>query len=1001
MPYHALRFLPARLVNNYLRRSLLVQLVSVYLVFVFVVLVTGIGVNTIIEQRLRADVQAADQALAQEIAGQTSQRMISASKAIQGLSNLALRNASQAGVTTDSQAFKDALAHDFEAVMDAQGDILHVSWLDPFGSVVVSVARPSAESAPTQDGSGVVGQEFSPPSVVQDARYEDATNEGAAKKGVHNANAPVYEVGIASETTNEAGVIVAQPVDDAAINTTSASNPHLIGIVAMSISLVQLSTPLQDVVAVQRQERRTLKISVIDNTGLLVASSDTSQVSGLLFNVLSELPGADRALMGRAVSRVGPGVDGTDWLYSAVPVPRTGWMSASARTGWAVVAQRPAAQALAAVTQLHRWLFAAAVIFAVGGLVFWLMLLDRVIRPMHALAIQHRAFPDTSLSTLEKRESAPNYSATLALRQDEVGGLARSVERLEQNVLAQLGELRTLLETSNAVVTSLDPRAVGLTIIHEVRRLVDVQAATVLVPDERGLLRALVSEGRSEEYTESVRVSPDDLEFPAARALHDGRPVQMIADGETPFPPLSLADGFHAVLAVPIISRHVGGVVLLVHRAEPQPFTEHEVDLLLTFANYATLAWEHAVLYERSDERLREIARENEALYRRAVAETQTLSALMGSMSDGLVLAGADGKVLYANRGASALTGLSVAALEGGDIATIHAALRDAAERPEEYDRERMRVERGERSTWLLETTRDRRSLAIELRLFDVRDDDGRVIGRGLLLRDVTREREVDRFKSTLLAAVGHEVRTPLAAIKGHASTLLQDDVTWSEVDQRHFLRTITDEADRLAQLVSNLLDISRLEAGLLSLHRAPWPLADLLTGATARLSGQAIPLRVELPDDLPPVHVDAPRIEIVLQNLITNAATYGGGEITLTAERRDDMALVRIADAGPGISRDDLPHIFERFYRAPRDQRMHSGGTGLGLAICKAFVEAHGGAIWAESGTTGDDNEAGSATTSGTTISFTLPLAESSSPVADEDARPPVSAAAGEGGPS
>ena len=987
MPYQALRSLPARLVNNYLRRSLLVQLVSVYLLFVFVVLVAGVGVNAIIEQRLRGDVQAADQALAQEIAGQTGQRMRSARYALEQLSALALRAAPPADMIGASQAFKDALSHDFEAFMDAQSDILHVSWLDPFGSVVVSVARPSPESAPTPDNIGLLGPEFSPPSVVQDACNEDATG---------NNTAPVYQVGIAQETTGEAGVIVAAPVNSSATQSANKGCTSAVGFVAMSISLVQLSTPLQNVVAVQASEHRTLKLSVIDNTGLLVASSDTSQVSGLLFNVLGELPGADQAVRGRAVSRVGLGADGTDWLYSAVPVPRTDWMPSNARTGWAVIAQRPVGQALAAVTQLHLWLLAAAVIFSVGGLVFWLMLLDRVIRPMHSLAIQHKAFPDKSLSKPEKRHPTPNYAATLARRQDEVGGLARSVERLEHDVLAQLGELRTLLETSNAVVTSLDPRAVGRTIIEEVRRLVDVQAATVLVPDEQGMLRVLVSEGRSPAYDESVRVSPDDLEFPAARALHDGQPVQMIADGDTPFPPLSLADGFHAVLAVPIISRHVGGVVLLVHRVEPQPFTEREVDLLLTFANYATLAWEHAVLYERSDERLREIAAENESLYRRAVAEAQTLSALMGSMSDGLVLAGADGKVLYANRGASTLTGLSVASLEGGDITMIHAALRAAAERPDDYDRERARVERGEAPSWLLATTRDRRSLAIELRLFDVRDDDGRVIGRGLLLRDVTREREVDRFKSTLLAAVGHEVRTPLAAIKGHASTLLQEDVTWSQADQRHFLRTITDEADRLAQLVSNLLDLSRLEAGLLSLHRASWSLGDLLTGATARLDGQAIGLRVEIPLDLPPVHVDAPRIEVVLQNLIANAVTYGGGAVTFTAERRDDMALVRIADAGPGISRDDLPHIFERFYRAPRDQRLHSGGTGLGLAICKAFVEAHGGAIWAESEQADAGSGAEGTATGGTTISFTLPLALVAAPTDEE--RPPVGASAGEG---
>ena len=511
-------------------------------------------------------------------------------------------------------------------------------------------------------------------------------------------------------------------------------------------------------------------------------------------------------------------------------------------------------------------------------------------------------------------------------------------------------------------MTSLDPRAVGLTIIREVRRLVDVQAAAVHVPDEQGTLRVLVSEGRDASYEESVRIEPDDLDLPSARALHDGRPAQLIAEGGAPFPPLSYAEGFRSVLAIPIISPHAGGVVLLVHRTEPQPFTEHEVNLLLTFANYAALAWEHAVLYERSDERQREVARENERLYRQAVEEKQTLSAIMGSISDGLVLTGADDIVLYANRGASAMMGLPVTALEGSHIDTIHAALRAAAEQPDRYERDRARAERGDILSWLLETTSERAALAINLRLFDVYDD-GRVIGRGLLLRDVTQERELDRFKSTLLAAVGHELRTPLTAIKGHASTLLQDDVTWTAQEQRRSLTAISDEANRLAQLVTNLLDLSRLESGLLSLHRESWLLEDLITGAVGRMSEQTPIPDIALDGDLPPLYVDAARIEVVLQNLMVNAATYGDGATHISAVRSGGDVLVRVADNGPGIGADDLPHIFERFYRAPRDLQRHSGGTGLGLAICKALVEAHGGTIWAES-----------ASGAGTTICFTVP---------------------------
>jgi signal transduction histidine kinase len=227
----------------------------------------------------------------------------------------------------------------------------------------------------------------------------------------------------------------------------------------------------------------------------------------------------------------------------------------------------------------------------------------------------------------------------------------------------------------------------------------------------------------------------------------------------------------------------------------------------------------------------------------------------------------------------------------------------------------------------------------------------------------VTREREVDEFKTTLLAAVGHEVRTPLAAIKGYASTLLQEDVVWPLADQRHFLQTISGEADRLALLVSNLLDLSRQEAGLLLLKRMPTRVQDLVAKAIERLQSPGITIASHIPDDLPLVNVDKARLEVVLHNLVANAMAYGEGEVYITAERRDDGIVVAVSDNGPGIAPDELPHVFERFYRARHGLQQRSGGTGLGLAICKAFIEAHGGTIWVES------------SMQGTTISFSLPL--------------------------
>lgn len=894
---------------HFVRRSLLVQLLSVYLLFVIVVLLGGVEVNAVVEQKLRNDVQASDQALAQEIALQTNLQMIDAENSLVVLGKLAQRAGTPA-----------AMASTFQTFQAARSDVDQVYWLDPVG--IVRISCPSwPQACMVTSGVEGVGAEFAPPTVVQRALVSPS---------------PVFEVGIAVETTRNSGVIIAEPV--------RTLSGQLLGIVAASISLKELSNPLTKVIHAQQTRGRQLMISIIDSQGWLIATPDSKRI---LYTVLDELPGADQALHNHTISRMGLGPDGQDWLFSAVPVPDV---------HWAVVVQRPAAEALSVVTQFQFWLLTAALLFAIGGLLFWLILLVRVIRPLHTLAIQHQVLPASE-------QSIPGEAAVLAERFDEVGRLAQSLIRLEHDGLEKLGELRTLLETSNVVVGSLDPHAVVGKIIHEVRRLVDVQAAAVLLPDEQGVLRVLESSGHSERYNHALSLSPENVSSSAVQAMRDGKPVQKLLSASQPVASFSYDEGFRSVLAIPIISQHAGGVILLVHRTASHLFKQSEIDLLLTFANYATLAWEHAVLYERSDERLREVARENELLYQQASEEKQKLAAIMGSMSDGLVLSGSDGMVLYANMGASMIMGISSAALEQRPIHVLYDALRKIAVNLTECARALALIETANATEGVVEIRRNGRRRAIHMRLFDVDDESGQAVGRGLLLRDITREREIDEFKTTLLAAVGHELRTPLAAIKGHASTLLQEDVIWAAEDQRHFLQTISGEADRLAQLVNNLLDLSRQEAGLLHLHRVPARVQDLVTQTIERLNHPNVVISLHIPDNLPLVNVDRARIEVVLHNLVANALVYGEGEVHINAKRWNNGIIVSVMDNGPGIAPDELPHVFERFYRARHGYQQRSGGTGLGLTICKAFIEAHGSVIWAESNGRG------------ATISFSLPL--------------------------
>ena len=890
---------------HFIRRSLLTQLIGVYLVFVLIVIGSGMEIDAVGQHQIRDQIQTTDFALAQEIAFETFTTISDTE------TSLVKIEWAVAGSVNDPSAMESM----FTAFMASRQDIDRMYWLDASGIQQVSVPpNPPPNPLP-------LATDYSSMPLFQ---------------RVQSSDAPLVEGGSVDPTNSHDVVTVAEAVH--------GNHGQFLGMVAATLLLDSLSQQLGIVTNSQTLQGQHVIISLLDDRGLLIGASDPAHAH-LLQPEATQLPGAVEALAGgTAASEVnGPNGDGK-WLYSAVSVPDI---------GWAVVVQQPETDITAATSNFGLWLWLATILFAAGGLLFWLVLLRRVIRPLHALAAQHGSLPE--LDT--ERTSIPS----LTQRSDEIGKLAYSLQGLEREVVVRLTELHTLLETSNAVVNSLDPRAVGATIIREVRRLVDVQAASVLVPDEQGVLRPLASEGRAENYESEVQVPSDELRRPAARALHDGQPVQMIDDGSVDFPEFSAAEGFRSVLAIPIISQRVGGVVLAVHRREPIPFTRNELDLLLTFANYAALAWEHAVLYERSDDRLREVARENERLYHEAMSEKRTLSAIVDSINDGLLLTSPDGTVLYANPGACALLGLSDRALGDLHISDVHQRLAAMSEHPGDYQRSLTRAEAGEIGEWLLEARQDYSARALLLRLFDVRGDGNEAIGRGLLIRDVTHEREVDQFKTTLLAAVGHELRTPLAAIKGHASTLLQDDVTWSQDDQRHSLSTISAEADHLAQLVNNLLDMSRLEAGLLLLHRAPRRFDELAAAVVHRQTVAPERIALELPDDLPPVWVDAPRIEVVMQNLLANALAYSDGPVRVGASQQDDMVRVVVSDDGPGIGDEDLPHIFERFYRARHSHRQ-TGGTGLGLAICKAFVQAHGGQIWAESGPRG------------TAIYFTLP---------------------------
>jgi PAS domain S-box-containing protein len=228
---------------------------------------------------------------------------------------------------------------------------------------------------------------------------------------------------------------------------------------------------------------------------------------------------------------------------------------------------------------------------------------------------------------------------------------------------------------------------------------------------------------------------------------------------------------------------------------------------------------------------------------------------------------------------------------------------------------------------------------------------------------------EANNLKLKFLAMISHELRTPLTSIKGFATTLLAKDVQWEAENQKDFIETIDLEADKLTDLIEQLLDLSRLEAGTMRIvaQRVIWE--DVLSTAMAQLQALTVnhQLIVEEESDLPPLKVDVVRVPQVITNLVSNAVKYSPPHTTITistARISDQFIQVRVLDEGPGIPPEARNRVFEAFQQLEREKDT-TRGAGLGLAICRGLIEAHGGKIWV------DEEHSGP----GTTISFTLPI--------------------------
>jgi PAS domain S-box-containing protein len=489
-----------------------------------------------------------------------------------------------------------------------------------------------------------------------------------------------------------------------------------------------------------------------------------------------------------------------------------------------------------------------------------------------------------------------------------------------------------LLEINRAITEVLDLEQVLNRIVRVSAELLGGSAGLIVLRDELGAWDIRSSHGINRDFIEELDPLLADIPDhgdPAKFALPEvNRRLQRITRAAS----MGLLTG----VGLPMIAGGEVIGVIFVFRAYRSRFSQEDRNLLSAFASQAA------------------IAAHNARLFTEIRQQKQHLDAILESAADGLFILDPSYTFLRANRAFSRLTGYSAEEVIGKPHAEV---IRWLSREPG------LSLEDAEAGGWPLTTqatlyvegdlvTEDGGAISVGITYAPAQSVDGRLLSIVGAVRDITKFREAEELKSTFISIISHELRTPVALIKGFVGTLRREDAHWDSDTVQESLAVIEEESDRLAALIDDLLDASRLQAGALALSRSEVSLDHLAKRMIERFAPQSDlhTFKAQFPQDFPVILADESRLMQVIGNLLSNAVKYSpqGGEVIITGRTHPDQVIVCIQDEGPGISLEDMPRVFNLFYRSNEASRK-TKGAGLGLFLAKAVVEAHGGKIWVD----------------------------------------------------